>query len=215
MKLFFFVFLLCILISCGDNGTVNNPDNNVSKPTFPIDTGYYWNYKSIEGREIQLKVVSFDSVRWNMKYWDTSKTVNLKSYLIEGKFIESGFPKYQNFVVSKTDSGYLLGMQGFKFTYNDEVPYFVKMFFIPDSITQQTQYNYLSLGTFYYADSTIISKSNNIMIDNELADFWIINNYFISDYQQRKFVMYDFIFADKFGFYKFMNCDLTDFKIKN
>jgi hypothetical protein len=215
MKYFFIIIILISLISCGDDNAVNNPIIPVSKPTFPIDTGYYWNFKSADGREIQLNVISIDSVKWNLKFWDTSRTVNLKSFIIEGKFIESGFPKYQNFAVSKTDSGYLFGMQSFKFTYNNEVPYFVKMFFVPDSITAQTQYNYLRLGDFYYADSTFISKSNNVLIENELSDLWIIYNFFIYDNPQRIFIMNDFVFADKIGFYKFMNCDLTSFKIKN
>ena len=215
MKLSLFVIMLLTLIACGDNGTVSNPVTNDKKTTFLIETGYYWNYKSADGREIQLKVISLDSVKWNLKYWDTSKVTKLKSYIIEGKFIESGFPKYQNFAVSKTDSGFLFGMQSFKFIYDDEVPYFVKMFVISDSMTVQTQYNFLRLGNFYYADSTTFSKSNNVLINNNLYDLWKIDNFFIFDYLQRKFIMYDFIFADKFGFYKFMNCDLTDFKIKN
>jgi hypothetical protein len=214
MKLVILIFQLLILISCGDNLTVNNPDPLVSKAAFPIDTGYYWYYKSDDGMEIQLNVILEDSIKWNIKYWDTSKTVNLRSFIIEGKFIESGFPKIQYFAVSKTDSGYLIGMQGFSFTYTEEVPCFVKMFLIPDSIIQRTQYNYLDIGNFYYADSTSFESSNSILIDSELYNLWRINNYFIFDYLQRKFIMNNFIFADKFGFYKFMNCELTDFKIK-
>lgn len=213
MKKLLIVLSVVLLFACSEEDYVE-PPVDTSKPLFELKVGNVWEMKDNLGNSCTLKISEVNNYPWVMSFWDTTKKDTLETYILEQKIIVNNFPQYHNFALAKVKGGILFGDSYHSLIDKQmELPYFVKLFTIPDSTFElkiDRDSTTLKLGeklipVVNYAkwEKKLISLPNNVVK-------W---GYEVIHYSKRYELnpgIYgsDYSFADSVGFVRFWQYNL-------
>lgn len=216
MKYLPLLIFILILSACKESSQPIVPPPIVKQRLFDVSVGSKWTLKN-GSQEAFFRVLSEDTARWVLQYWDTAKQVKMQSYCIEWKEFDNGFPRYFDFAMAETDSGYFFGTRNhFLVEPNYPTDFFVKLFFIPDSIAvgriEYDEFRKTVLGSerYWTCETKWMEKQYNFPNDTT-RQAWQADYYAEQKTPVVSKIGESFTFIKGIGLYKYKNYILDSF----
>ncbi len=222
MRYFLSALMMIFIISCAgedETTTVVNPPIDTYTPDtiWKPQVGGVFKYKSQDGQEAQLEILTEGEYKWCLEFWDTTGLATYHTYICKFTEYEGTFPNVTMFGAAVDDTNIYWGKRDINIIDKyDRLPFYVSLFKLNKELTDTTiakEYHFKIANVDYRcADSVIYSPKGTFIYDDSLfAKQYLIRSIKKNSYGELPSEGDEFIFAEKFGFTRFWKYEIYDY----